>query len=122
MPACIRPSTPGEERHGSLSLSLSLSESEEAVVLCCSVLLFRGGKNLGSDARVDTVVQLVIPDLAGGPRLVLDAVLAGFIVGQRLGAGGNAARADGGHAVDGFVVFVVHGECCLGCWNWVVVV
>jgi hypothetical protein len=69
------------------------------------LLFLRGGKNLGGYALVDTVVELVVPDLAGGLRFALDPVLAGLVVGQRLGAGRNAAFADVRHSVDGFVVF-----------------
>jgi len=49
-----------------------------------------GRKDLGRDALINAVVELVIPNLAGGTRLVLDAVLAGLVVGKRLGTGRDA--------------------------------
>ena len=44
-----------------------------------SLLFLRGGKDLRSDAKVDAVVELVVPDLAGSPRLALDPFLAGLV-------------------------------------------
>jgi len=52
------------------------------------------------------VVELVVPNLAGDARLSGDAVLAGLVVGQWLGALGGARLANARHLVDGFVVFV----------------
>ena len=51
-------------------------------------------------------MELIVPDFAGGLRFALDAVLAGLVVRQRLGAGRNAAFANVRHSIDGFVVFV----------------
>ena len=69
-------------------------------------LFFGGGKNLGGDTQIDTMVKLVVPNLARGPRLALDAFLAGLVVGQGLGTRWRASLADTGHLIDGFVVFV----------------
>jgi len=70
------------------------------------LLFFRDGKYLGRNALVDTMVQFVVPNLTRGPRFVLDALLAGLVVGQWLGTGRNAPLADFDHLVDRFVFFV----------------
>ena len=70
------------------------------------MLFFRGGKNLRYDALVNAVVEFVVPDLAGGSRLILDALLAGLVVSQGLGTSGDTALADLLHLIDGFVVFI----------------
>ena len=69
-------------------------------------LFFGSRKNLGSDTKIDTVVKLVVPNLTRGTRFSLDAFLAGLVIGQRLGTGGDTAFANAGHLIDGFVVFV----------------
>merc|ERR1719410_2807862 len=86
------------------------------------VLFFRRVEDLGSDARIDAVVELVVPDLAGGSRLVLDPVLAGLVVREGLGTGRDATLADIRHLVDGFVVFVGHGDELLLAFVFVAVV
>ena len=63
-------------------------------------------KNLGGHTQINAVVQFVIPNLAVGSRLAVDALLAGLVVGQRFGTGGDAAFANVGHLINGFVVFV----------------
>ena len=70
------------------------------------LLFFRSGKYLGRNALIYTMVQFVVPNLTGGPRFVLDAILAGLVVGQWFGTGRNARLADFEHFVDRFVFFV----------------
>ena len=52
------------------------------------------------------MMQFVVPNLAGGTGLALDAILAGLVIGKRFGTGGNAGFANLLHLIDGFVVFV----------------
>lgn len=70
------------------------------------LLFFRGGKYLRSHALVDAVVQFVVPNLTGGPRFVLDALLAGLVGSQWFGTGRDTLFADGSHLIDWSVVFV----------------
>ena len=77
------------------------------VLLALLLILFLGlRKYFGCDTLVDTMMQLVVPNFTGRPRLVFNAILTGLVIGQWFGTGRNARFANVLHLVHRVVVFV----------------